>query len=173
MARSIVTCSICNSKFDKNTTEWVKTGAYTYAHKSCIEQQDFKKTPEERDYDLLIRYVNKQFNTDTISEKMRRQISDYHKTYNYTYSGMLKTLMYWFEVQKKNVADCHFSLGIIPYIYDDAYRFYYNIYETNCLNADIEIKKLYNIRREVVIKAPRGGGQKVKEFNIDKGDLNG
>ena len=39
------------------------------------------------------------FKTDYIDAKIRKQIKQYREEYNYTYSGIRKALVYFFEIK--------------------------------------------------------------------------
>ena len=53
---------------------------------------------------------------DFILPRYMKQLSQYEREHNFTYSGMLKALKYWYEV-KHNPVDTDRGVGIIPYIY--------------------------------------------------------
>ena len=48
---------------------------------------------------------------------------------NYTYSGILKTLKYWFEIKKGDLEKANGGIGIVPYVYDDAFLYWRGIWE--------------------------------------------
>jgi hypothetical protein len=56
---------------------------------------------------------------------MLRQIKEYKEVRGYTYKGMTLALKYFFEIQKNNPKVQ--SLGIIPYIYDQAKKYWRDI----------------------------------------------
>lgn len=55
-------------------------------------------------------------------------MNDYIREYQYTYSGMLKALVYFYEVKGNNKNKANGGIGIIPFIYKDAYNYYYNLW---------------------------------------------
>ena len=81
----------------------------------------------------------KLFNTDYVPARIQKQINEFLSKYNYTYSGMLKALIYFYEIKNNSIANANGGIGIIPYIYDDAYRYYYNLWliEQSYTNKDI------------------------------------
>lgn len=168
MPKHIVKCTVCKQEFDTNEEEFIKTGATRYAHKECIENRDFKKTPEEKDYEALCDYIKKLFGQDYINVKVDKQLRDFKKTYNYSYSGMLKTLTYWYQVKGNDVSMSNGGIGIIPWIYDEAYNYYYTLFKIHNLNADKEIKKLYKQRVDIVITSPRAKTKK-QIFSLEEG----
>lgn len=46
--------------------------------------------------------------------------------YNYTYSGILRTLKYVFEVKNGDLSKANGGIGIVPWKYQEAYNYYYN-----------------------------------------------
>ena len=89
-----VTCKYCGSRFDRDLEPAIEINARRYAHKSCAEKVEATIPQDEKDYNNLENYIKKIFKLKTLSAKIRKQIKDYREDYNYTYSGMLKTL-YW------------------------------------------------------------------------------
>lgn len=89
-----VTCKYCGSRFDRDLEPAIEISARRYAHKSCVEKVEATIPQDEKDYNNLENYIKKIFKLKTLSAKIRKQIKDYREDYNYTYSGMLKTL-YW------------------------------------------------------------------------------
>ena len=57
----------------------------------------------------------------------------------YTYSGVFKTLVYWYEVKHGDIEKSNFGLGIVPYIYQDAFRYYKALWETQQRNSNKNI----------------------------------
>lgn len=102
-----------------------------------------------------------------------KQINQYKNEYDFTYSGMQKTLYYWYEILKhpKNKTQ---GLGIIPYTYAKAKEYFKGIYEANLRNAEknLEIYKPKDI--EVRITAPKRQIPKRKLFTfLDEEEVNG
>ena len=64
--------------------------------------------------------------------------------YDFTYSGMLKSLKWFYEIKHNDKDSSNGRIGIIPYIYKDAYDYYYNLYLAQQRNKDIENSKCYN-----------------------------
>ena len=58
-----------------------------------------------------------------INPRVRKQLNQYVEEYNYTYSGMLKALIYFYEVKGNSVEKANGGIGIIPWIYKDAYNY--------------------------------------------------
>ena len=68
-----------------------------------------------------------------IPQKYQKQLNQYEADYEFSYSGMLKALKYWYEV-KKHPLDKTKGIGIIPYIYKEARDYYYALYLADLQN---------------------------------------
>lgn len=111
-----------------------------YVHKKCNEEHPNSDSEE------LTLYIIKLFKLkdDYILPKYMKQISAYARDYNFSYSGMLKALKYWYDV-KQHPVDLDRGVGIIPYIYKNAYDYYLALYladqENQTKNFDDYIPK--------------------------------
>ena len=56
-----------------------------------------------------------------------RQRNDFINKYGYCDSGILMALKYWFGEKKNSIEKANGGMGIVPYIYDEAQRYYKNI----------------------------------------------
>lgn len=121
-----VKCKFCKQEFQKSKTEYVQIGNSQYAHVTCAElEQKREKTDEEKLYD----YIMKLFGYNYVPPRAKKQINQFAQEYNYTYSGMQKALEYYYEVSGAGDLDqAHDGVGIIPYIYQQAYDYYYNLW---------------------------------------------
>ena len=66
---------------------------------------------------------------------------------------MLRSLTWFYEVKQNSIDKANGGIGIIPFIYNDAYKYYYNIYLAQQKNKDIENYKV--AVKEVTIQSPR------------------
>ncbi len=141
MAKHMVKCSICGERFDANAIPFKKTASNRYAHEVCPNA-----TQEQLDKVELFAYIKKVLNIQAISLKIQSQIDSYTMEYKYTYSGILKTLKYWYEVKKSDPAKANGGIGIVPYIYDQAKDYYYRIYLAHNANVNINIKDMLDYK---------------------------
>ena len=168
-AQHYVICKHCGVRFNRDKEEAVKISANRYVHKTCYDEYIKGKDKDEQDYLELEEYIKKLFNIKTLSAKIKKQIADYRKEYNYTYSGILKTLTWWFEVKGNSIDKSNGGIGIVPYVYQDAYNYYYTLYLVNFVNKldDEDIK--YNIKtKEIMVQSPRAERSPQKHFNMEK-----
>ena len=141
-----------------------------YVHKACAETH-----PQNDEEEMTVFLINLfKLKDDYILPRYMKQLSQYEKEYNFTMSGMLKALKYWYKV-KGNVIDLNRGVGIIPYVYKNAYDYYYALWLANQQNYQITDFKEYIPKDiEVVIKPPQRKIEKQKMFDfLDKDDVSG
>lgn len=166
-----VICVYCNEKFDRDKEPAVLISSRRYAHKKCADKYGPKKTQEEEDLEKLEKYIMKLFNEPYINAKIRKQIKEYRREYNYSYSGMLKTLVYWYEVKGNSIENSNYGVGIIPHVYATAHQYYYNLYLIKLSNQNKDIEKYKPKERIIEISSPMFKGEKkVKLFNLEDDD---
>ena len=93
-------------------------------------------------------------------------MNQYEQDYEFTYSGMLKALKYWYEV-KKHPIDTTRGVGIIPMIYKEAYEYYYALYLAQLSNEQITDYDEYKPKDIVVtITPPKRQGERRSLFTF-------
>lgn len=165
MAKAMVKCLYCEQMFDRNdpANNAIKIGR-RYAHKQCSDEHDEQMTQDEKDEKALYEYCKDIFKEDYNYLKIKKQIESYIKNYQYSYSGMLKALKWFFEIKKESVEKANGGVGIIPYIYQDAYKYYYTLFLAQKKNKE---KDNYNIKtKTVIIESPRMWIAPPKLFNL-------
>lgn len=165
MAKHLVKCPICGETFDANATEFVMIGR-RYAHKECFEKKEAAKTQEEKDKEALEKYILKLFNETRISAKVRRQMNKYRDEDGYSYSGMLKALVYFYEIKENPIDKANGGIGIIPYVYKDAYNYYYALWLANQKNEHKLIEQYVPQVQEIRIPVPQRQVKKRKLFSF-------
>ncbi len=149
-----VTCIHCKEKFNRDKEDFIQISERRYAHKKCAEAADAEKDQELKDLEALEEYIMKVLDEEYITARVRKQIKDFKKEYNYTYSGMLKSLIWWYEVKGNSAEKANGGIGILPFIYNDAADYYYHLYLAKIANADKEVTNYKPIIKEVTIQAP-------------------
>lgn len=151
----MVKCLYCGQMFDANMEPFVKPNARRYAHKSCAQSAEENQSQEERDKKELEEYIKQLFGINSISIKIKKQIDTFKKEKNYSYSGMRKTLKYFFEIRGNSIEKANGGIGIIPYVYDQAFDYWRALWEAQERNKGVVIQK-YNLPvREVHIAPPK------------------
>jgi hypothetical protein len=90
-----------------------------------------EQTRELTDQEKLEKYIMQLFGTDYVYARIKKQIQDYVTNQGYTYSGIQKALVYYYEVKgnKFDEGKAQGGIGIVPYVYQHAYNYYYAIWE--------------------------------------------
>lgn len=97
--------------------------------------------------------------------KITLQIKKYLQDYpNYTYSGIRRTLQYFYEVKKNPIEKSNGGIGIVPWVYEDAKRYYYNQWLLSQKNSDKDIKKYIPKERKITIQSPKRQPRKKRVF---------
>ena len=161
-----VTCYYCGVKFDRDKEPTVQVSARRYAHKECAEKYNEQKSEEEKDLESLEQYIMKLFDEPFVNARVKKQIKDYQKQYGYTYSGMLKALIWFFEVKGNSTEKANGGIGIIPYVYKDAYNYYYNLYLAQIVNQEKDIEQYQTKVREIVIQSPKAPPKRIRLFDL-------
>lgn len=155
-----VKCHYCKKDMNRQDEDCVHLGKGKYAHKACA---DLEKTRELTDKEKLDQYIMQLFGTEYVSPLIQKQINKFITEYNYTYSGILKSLKYFFEVKQNSLEKAHGGIGIVPYIYQNAYEYYYSIWLAQQKNELKEISVYQPKIVEITIKRPQ---RKVKQRKL-------
>ena len=157
-----VTCVYCKQTFHKSQTDYVMVSEGKFAHKSCSL---IEETRELTDKEKLDRYINEIFQTSFVDPRIQAQIKRFMEEYDFSYSGILRTLKYFKEVRKQS-----FTLGsgiaIVPYIYKDAYNYYYSIWLAQEKNKDVEVNRYIPQVKNIKIPVPEARMKKRKLFTF-------
>lgn len=169
MAKRLLKCYFCGEQFDANAIPFVQVNSRRYAHKSCAEKADPQAFEDAQKDKELFDYIKKLFNYETIPVAVIRQIDTYKKDYNYTSSGILQALIYYYEVKHGSIERSGGKIGIVPYVYDEAAKYYFSIKEAQKRNVaqiiDINIDEIH-------IPIPQGKIKKHQLFIfLDKGEV--
>lgn len=118
-----VKCFYCGKQFDRDKVPCVAVNSRRYAHKECEEQANGKN----EDLAALEAYIKQLFNYETLPAEVNRQIQQFVKK-GYTYTGILKSLKFFYEVEHGSKEKSGGRIGIVPYVYERAKEYYYNIW---------------------------------------------
>ena len=166
MAKHPVKCFYCGQIFDSNSEPFMKPRTNRYAHVACHEKYDANKSQEERDYDMLIDYIKHLFGPNP-NPRIWKQLKEYKTVNNYSYSGILKTLQWWYEIQHHDIDQSNGGIGIVPYIYDQACKYYYALYLAAVANEDKDVEHFQVKVKEFSIEPPVRIVKPPRLFNLD------
>ena len=158
MAKHIVKCPKCGKSFDTNIEQAVKVSARRYGHATCYPDiKDFVPlavSQEDPDLIKLKEYINQLFGKNANWAQINRQLKIYTTENGYSYSGILKSLVYFYEIKGNSVEKSNYALGIVPFIYQDAYNYYYDLFVTQSKNENKDVKEMFSKTKEITIKSP-------------------
>ena len=158
-AGSTVVCHFCKKTFNKDVVPYEQLSDSRYAHRTCfLKEATRERTDEEKLYD----YIMDLFKLDYIPPQIKKQLNSYIEQYHFTYSGMLKALTYWHEV-KKNPIQQDKGVAILPFVYQQAYNYYYAIWEARQKNEGKNIADYVPVVREIHIPVPQ---RNIKKRNL-------
>jgi hypothetical protein len=161
-AGSTVVCHYCKKSFNKELSPFVQLSETRYAHQTCaMAEAKRERTDEEK----LNDYIMDLFKVDYVPPQVKKQINTYIEQYHYTYSGMLKALTYWHEI-KKNPIQQEKGVAILPFVYKQAYDYYYAIWEARQKNEGKKIEEYIPKVREVRIPIPERNIERRKLFTF-------
>lgn len=109
------------------------------------------------------------FHTDYVDPRIQKQINSYIKDYNFTYNGILKSLIYWYEVKHNPIEKSNGGIGIVVYTYKQAYDYYYAIWLAQQRNKNKIIEDYVPVDKEITIPRPRAKPHRQALFSfLDK-----
>ncbi len=162
-----VKCLYCGEQFYREKTEFVQI-KNRYAHKECSDRIEASKSEEEKSLKELEEYIMKMFNETYVNARIRQQIKRMREQYNYSYTGILKSLVYFYEVKRNPIEKANGGIGIVPYVYEDARKYYYNLYMAQKKNEDKVVSEFVIRGREIKIKPPQRKPKIRKLFNLEE-----
>ena len=83
---------------------------------------------------------------------MLKQIKDFKEQFNYTYRGIKSTLHYFYEISEGNDVGNSMGIGIVPFVYEEAKKFYIDKKAIKESMDDCDIEKMQENKRIVNIK---------------------
>lgn len=153
MPKHIVKCLYCSESFNANEEPYIKVNR-RYAHQHCAEEHENNKSQEEKDREKLEEYIKQLLQLEYITPRIRTQIKNYLTNYNYTYSGILKALKYFYEIKGNSTEKANEGIGIVPYCYQDAYNYYFSIWIAQESNREKNVEAYKPEVIEITIKEP-------------------
>ena len=155
-----VTCAFCKKGLSKKDPDCVMLNNNKYVHKAC---QELEESREKTDREKLEEYIKELFALSYIDPRVKAQIKKYIEEYNFTYSGMQKALYYFYEIKGGDKSKANGGIGIIPYIYQDAYNYHYNLWLAQQKNKDVKVQLYVPKVKEIVIQRPE---RKIKKRDL-------
>lgn len=116
-------CAMCGNKF--LTEEMTSRGGKKYCN-DCIEIKD----KENEDWSTLFEYIKEIYKLKEVPILIITQLNKYRKdeVHPLTSIGMYYTLKYYYEILDNEIQDDK-GVGIIPYYYDQAKKYYAKVFD--------------------------------------------
>lgn len=165
MKAAYVKCPYCEQRFNRNdiNIKVKQISAKRYAHHDCWQKYMDSLTQEEKDQINFYNYVKTLFKENYNYILTKKLAERYVKENSYTYSGMLKSLKWYYEIQNNSTDEANGTIGIIPYIYNQALQYYYKLYEATMINRNLDLMELQMPPRHITIMSPR---KETKNFHL-------
>lgn len=152
-----VKCACCQKTMSKKDNDCVLLNNGKYVHKAC---QEIEEKREKTDKEQLEDYIKELFNVTYIDPRVRKQIQKYVEEFNYTYSGIRKALIYHYEIKGGDKSKANGAIGIVPYVYQQAFNYYLALWQAQQKNENKVIEEYKPAIKEIVIPRPQ---RKVKK----------
>lgn len=156
-----VICVFCKKSLSKKIDKPRLMPGNVWAHELCAKKEELKPKTDE---DLLYEYILKLYNLEFVPPNIRLQIRNFKADYGFSDSGILKTLKYFYEIRGNKVNRDNISIGIVPYVYNEARRYYFKIWQAQQANQNITIKA--TAAQEVKIKPPKRKPMRKEKFTF-------
>ena len=160
-----VICYYCKQKFNRDKESFVQVSARRYAHQKCAEEHENSISEEEKELAKLYEYIKNLLGEDYNAARVTKQIKDYQKD-GMSYSGILKTLIYFYEVKGNSKEKANGGIGIVPFVYQDAYNYYHALWLANQRNEDKDLMAYKPKTIEIKITSPEREPMKRRRFTF-------
>ena len=167
MAKHMVKCPKCGQYFDANVIQSVKVGSRRYGHATCYpENTNFVPLPQiDQEYTDLMDCIKDIYKDGINYALVKKQIKQYQEEYNYTLSGIKKSLLYFYKVKGNPIDKSKGGIGIVPFVYKDAYNYYYSLFVAQSQNENKNLQQITSKIKEIIIKPPKIK-KKIRLFNL-------
>ena len=148
---ALVTCPFCKEKFNREKEEFVQIASRRYAHPHCYQKSIEDAEKNAQDYHTLTLLIRNLFKLERLTPLIEKQIKDLYEKNNYSYMGIVKSLIYFYQVQGNSTDKSNGGIGIVPYVYDKAMSYFDELEKIKQNNKD---KIFTNEKETVVIPVP-------------------
>lgn len=149
------------NKEQEQITINMQTGAITAKSAQLKAEQQ-----EKEDYERLKDTIRDIFGSSVDWSRTVRQIQSLKKKNGYTYSGMMRSLIYYYQKLGNEPNKTYGSaVGIVPYVYEKAYNYYYQLWllQQRNIENNLQYKALPTQEiRNISVKLPENKPIKVE-----------
>ena len=100
----------------------------------------------------------------SIDARIRKQIKDYVSG-GLSYSGIRKTLEYFYVVQGNSIERSNGGIGIVGFVWQQAYNYYKDIHDKQKRNKNVEVAFAVE---KVKIKSPKRKPHTIRLFEFEE-----
>ena len=129
-----------------------QTSARRYAHLACAVAEESTRKQEDIDKEKLEQYILELLGEEYISPRVRKQMNTFIEEYKFTYSGIHKALIYFYEIKRNDKSKANGGIGIVPYCYKQARDYYYSIWLSQQKNENKVVRDY--VPEVIVVKIP-------------------
>lgn len=160
--QDLFTCADCETM-----TEYLHLDEFTITEEGverrlCLSD----KTEEEQRWELI--HLIYRIYDNKINKRVFHVIPQYLKK-GYTYLGIIRAMEYHFIVRRSSTAKANNGIGIVPYVYDDAQKYFESVnskHYLQYLKHHQNKHTLQPIKRVTILEA-----EKPKRNQVDMGSL--
>lgn len=149
-------CALCGCDIDKKDIVRYKEKNY---HPKCYE--------ENKDREELSTYICRLFSLKAPGPRNYSLIKKYHFENGYSYRGMINSLEYFFEIKNNKKEKANESIGIIPYIYNEAQQYFLNINKKNKDIKKVVEEQIETEKKQINIKIPKRENKKKVAYSLE------
>lgn len=161
-----VTCFYCKKRYDRDKIATHQISQRRYAHLTCYQEAQKQEEKDKQDKEQLMKYLTEKFGNIETNMKIKKQLKTFIEVNKYTYSGIYRTLCYFFDVKKNSINKANNGIGIVPYVYQDAHNYYYNIWIAQQKNQHKKIQEFIPNQETIYVLPPIRKINKSKHFNF-------
>lgn len=160
-------CPVCGLDFNKDKVKCVMYAARRYAHYACApdkpiyENEYTENEPLIKILDLTRKSLGDEFN----QAKVIKQVNDFRINFNLSYEEIYRTILYWYNIRHNSPENSMGGIGIVPYVYKEANKFFETLRQSYELNKNI--KDVEPEVKTIRIKQPRKETKSVKLFKME------
>lgn len=155
-----VKCQYCGEYDSKDNMTYIETGKTKkqkkYYHEECLEV----KERDSQEYADLLDYICNLFNIEVPNGMILKQIKEFKQGYKYRYYAMQLALHYFFVIKENNIPE-HKTIGIVPFVMEDAKNYYQRV--SSISEEEHQIKSV-----STIIKEPKRTNSMKKTINISE-----
>lgn len=133
----------------------------TTKRKPKIELKDGLSEEDYKDKKKVIEYLKMLLDSKEIPSSVYAIVNNDIERYGHTYAGIYSTLKYLHEIKEKELTGN--IVGIVPYYYDEAEKYYKEVEDIEQINKGKDIRNMY--KEKVVRIKPRK--RVVKQLSFD------